>query len=209
MDDSPIVSAHGADGDRTAKPFGFFPQALGQFHQGIFPPETVILGVHHDPFFVFRLFVDDLVDQVLDGIRVRAERGGARHAACSRGLSTNHLCGLGWWIWIIPLPGGDTSVGIVWDERFFSLPGSGGLAERLDAFLAAHPVGRQVMHGAERVAGDFQALTQVDLQVPEREVTALIGPSGCGKSTLLRIIVGQETADAGHVTLAPGLRPAR
>ena len=35
--------------------------------------------------------------------------------------------------------------------------------------------------------GDFQALTQVELQVPEREVTALIGPSGCGKSTLLRV----------------------
>jgi phosphate transport system ATP-binding protein len=35
--------------------------------------------------------------------------------------------------------------------------------------------------------GDFQALTAIDLQVPEREVTALIGPSGCGKSTLLRV----------------------
>jgi len=35
--------------------------------------------------------------------------------------------------------------------------------------------------------GDFQALTAVDLRVPEREVTALIGPSGCGKSTLLRV----------------------
>jgi len=35
--------------------------------------------------------------------------------------------------------------------------------------------------------GDFQALTAVDLQVPEREVTALIGPSGCGTSTPLRV----------------------
>jgi phosphate transport system ATP-binding protein len=35
--------------------------------------------------------------------------------------------------------------------------------------------------------GEFQALISVDLQVPEREVTALIGPSGCGKSTLLRV----------------------
>jgi phosphate transport system ATP-binding protein len=35
---------------------------------------------------------------------------------------------------------------------------------------------------------DFHALKNVHLQVPQRQVTALIGPSGCGKSTLLRWI---------------------
>lgn len=34
--------------------------------------------------------------------------------------------------------------------------------------------------------GKFHALKQVNLQIPERKVTAFIGPSGCGKSTLLR-----------------------
>lgn len=34
--------------------------------------------------------------------------------------------------------------------------------------------------------GQKQALYDVDLQVPEKKVTAFIGPSGCGKSTLLR-----------------------
>jgi phosphate transport system ATP-binding protein len=35
--------------------------------------------------------------------------------------------------------------------------------------------------------GDFRALKDINLVVPEKRVTALIGPSGCGKSTLLRI----------------------
>lgn len=35
--------------------------------------------------------------------------------------------------------------------------------------------------------GEFIALKNVNLDVPEKRVTALIGPSGCGKSTLLRV----------------------
>ena len=34
--------------------------------------------------------------------------------------------------------------------------------------------------------GDFTALKNINLEVPEKKVTALIGPSGCGKSTFLR-----------------------
>jgi len=33
----------------------------------------------------------------------------------------------------------------------------------------------------------FHALKGINLEIPEKRVTALIGPSGCGKSTLLRI----------------------
>ncbi len=36
--------------------------------------------------------------------------------------------------------------------------------------------------------GTFQALTNVSVDVPSRQVTALIGPSGCGKSTFLRVL---------------------
>ena len=36
--------------------------------------------------------------------------------------------------------------------------------------------------------GDKQALFDVNLDIPERQVTALIGPSGCGKSTFLRCL---------------------
>ena len=34
--------------------------------------------------------------------------------------------------------------------------------------------------------GAFQALKNINLDIPENKVTAFIGPSGCGKSTLLR-----------------------
>ena len=34
--------------------------------------------------------------------------------------------------------------------------------------------------------GDFQALKNVTLNIPQGKVTGLIGPSGCGKTTLLR-----------------------
>lgn len=34
--------------------------------------------------------------------------------------------------------------------------------------------------------GDYKAVKDVSLEIPERSIVALIGPSGCGKSTLLR-----------------------
>lgn len=34
--------------------------------------------------------------------------------------------------------------------------------------------------------GNFQALRDINIKIPENKVTALIGPSGCGKSTFLR-----------------------
>ena len=36
--------------------------------------------------------------------------------------------------------------------------------------------------------GSFQALQNVNMQIPAREITAFIGPSGCGKSTLIKTL---------------------
>jgi len=36
--------------------------------------------------------------------------------------------------------------------------------------------------------GSFQALKEIDMDITEKEITALIGPSGCGKSTFLKTL---------------------
>ena len=49
--------------------------------------------------------------------------------------------------------------------------------------------------------GEFVALDDVSVAIPEGSLTALLGPSGSGKSTLLRVIAGLEDPDGGQVLL--------
>src|SRR5213082_1602283 len=58
------------------------------------------------------------------------------------------------------------------------------------------------IQGISKRFGDFTALEDVSLEVPQGSLTALLGPSGSGKSTLLRIIAGLETPDSGTVMIA-------
>ncbi|MFA6445352.1 MAG: phosphate ABC transporter ATP-binding protein PstB [Sterolibacterium sp.] len=46
--------------------------------------------------------------------------------------------------------------------------------------------------------GSYQALTDVDLNIAEKNITAFIGPSGCGKSTLLRTFNRMYDLYPGH-----------
>jgi sulfate transport system ATP-binding protein len=57
------------------------------------------------------------------------------------------------------------------------------------------------VEGANKRFGDFQALDDVSIEVPDGSLTALLGPSGSGKSTLLRAIAGLEDLDSGLVTI--------
>lgn len=55
------------------------------------------------------------------------------------------------------------------------------------------------VEGASKRFGDFQALDDVSISVPDGSLTALLGPSGSGKSTLLRAIAGLLPANRGGV----------
>jgi sulfate transport system ATP-binding protein len=57
------------------------------------------------------------------------------------------------------------------------------------------------VEGASKRFGDFQALKDVTIDVPNGSLTALLGPSGSGKSTLLRAIAGLETLDGGRILI--------
>ncbi|WDV49680.1 NAD(P)/FAD-dependent oxidoreductase [Streptomyces coeruleorubidus] len=54
-----------------------------------------------------------------------------------RRLSTNHLMGPGYWVWLIPLASGSTSVGIVAEDEAHSFEGFNTLQRTLD-WLAEH-----------------------------------------------------------------------
>ena len=47
--------------------------------------------------------------------------------------------------------------------------------------------------------GDFTALNEVSINIPEGSVFGLLGPNGAGKTTLIRIINQITQPDSGKV----------
>lgn len=90
-----------------------------------------------------------------DGLEL-ARRYPAWADACFgiRCTATNHIVGPGWWAWFIPLKGGDTSIGVVFDQRLAEWPSQGTLGERLRTFLTRHPVARELLAEATIREGD-------------------------------------------------------
>jgi ATP-binding cassette subfamily F protein 3 len=60
--------------------------------------------------------------------------------------------------------------------------------------------------GLSKAFGGRQLFDDVSLTLLAGERVGLVGPNGAGKSTLLKIILGQESPDAGEVTFIRGTR---
>ena len=59
------------------------------------------------------------------------------------------------------------------------------------------------LNGVSKAFGDDVILEGVSFIINPGDRVGLVGPNGCGKTTLLRIIVGEEQADRGSVTVSP------
>ena len=75
--------------------------------------------------------------KVQDLVSASETRWHARDIDGSRWLSTVHLCGRGYWVWIIPLSSGHTSIGVVAEPNAHPL-GSFGQPARVREWLRVH-----------------------------------------------------------------------
>src|SRR6516165_4531640 len=55
------------------------------------------------------------------------------------------------------------------------------------------------LRGITKSFGSVQALTDVDFEVRNGEVMALVGDNGAGKSTLVKCVAGTHAADSGEI----------
>jgi flavin-dependent dehydrogenase len=74
----------------------------------------------------------------------------------SRRLGTNHYTGYGYWIWVIPLGNGETSIGVVFDKRLVELHHSKNRGDDFIAFLKAIPALQELLDGAEPRLDDLR-----------------------------------------------------
>lgn len=92
----------------------------------------------------------------IDDLAARSPSRLARGNVSSRRLATNHYVGRGYWIWVIPLGNGETSIGVVWDRRLVDLHQRSDREAAYLEFLRAIPALAQLLDGATLRSEDFR-----------------------------------------------------
>ena len=91
------------------------------------------------------------------------------------------------------------------DEEQYRDPGAIQLS-----FEADHRLGGIILEvaGVDKSFGSLQVLSQVNLRLRKLERVGIVGPNGCGKTTLMRVLMGEESLDAGQVRLGKNTKIA-
>lgn len=92
----------------------------------------------------------------IDDLAARGPAAFASRNVSSRRLATNHYVGRGYWIWVIPLGNGETSIGAVYDRRMHRLHEERDRMAAFLGFLRANPVLAELIDGAEPRTEDFR-----------------------------------------------------
>ena len=105
----------------------------------------------------------------------------ARCTPPDRWLSTNHLCGEGYWVWLIPLSSGSHSVGIVCDAKLHPLEGMNSFEKALEWLYVYQPRLAIDIEGKRERLQDFAFLRNFSYgckQVFSADRWALTGEAG-------------------------------
>ncbi len=88
------------------------------------------------------------------------------------------------------------------------------MEDRDDELSIQIPIAQQLgdlvirAEGLSKAYGDNVLFTNLTFNLPKGGIVGVIGPNGAGKTTLFRMIVGQETPDAGTLTVGPSVQYA-
>jgi len=99
----------------------------------------------------------------------------------ARWISTNHLLGEGYWVWLIPLASGSTSIGIVADPRLHPLAEFNSLAKAMAWLRRNEPQCAEQIDAQEAEVQDFLAIKQYSMkckQVFSARRWGIVGDAG-------------------------------
>ncbi len=128
----------------------------------------------------FRISERIHIDAWTDGDASAAEWRG-RCATPTRWLSTNHLVGAGYWVWLIPLASGSHSVGIVADPKYHPIEGMNTFERAMDWLREFQPALYDDLDGKRDKLQDFAFFRRFSYdckQIFSEHRWALAGESG-------------------------------